>query len=215
MHTHLKNINILNIVHFIYFIQTMKKFWVLSLLWVILIFWTLAWCWNKQENTDTSDVVVEDISWKSEAIINYNDTLVDLASKCINLENNIWDTYDDESSSIDDIQSAINGTIDNCTSVWESIKELWDWEWDSSLKDWVIAIIEKEIAFYSKFNELLPYLQKEELTEDEKWVYDKIFTEVETLDKELSDASQNLTLIQEDFSKKYWYKLETEEGNVE
>ena len=29
-------------------------------------------------------------------------------------------------------------------------------------------IIDKEIAYYSKFSEILPYLEKEELTEDEK-----------------------------------------------
>ncbi len=214
MHTHLKNINILNIVHFIYFIQTMKKFWVLSLLWVILIFWTLAWCWNKQENTDTSDVVIEDISWETDAIINYNDTLVELASKCVMSEDNIRDAYDSESS-LEDIQSSISDIINECTNVWESIKNLGDWEWDSSLKDWVIAVIEKEIAYYSKFSEVLPYLQKEELTEDEKWIYDKIFAEVEVLDKELSEASQNLTAIQEEFSKNHWYKLEDEEVNAE
>jgi len=214
LHTLLKNINILNIVHFIYFIQTMKKFWVLSLLCVTLIFWTLAWCWNKQENTDTSDVVIEDISWETDAIINYNDTLVELASKCVMSEDNIRDAYDSESS-LEDIQSSISDIINECTNVWESIKNLGDWEWDSSLKDWVIAVIEKEIAYYSKFSEVLPYLQKEELTEDEKWIYDKIFAEVEVLDKELSEASQNLTAIQEEFSKNHWYKLEDEEVNAE
>lgn len=190
---------------------TMKKFWILYLLWTILIFWTLAWCGNKETNTDNWDFVVEDITWESDAVINYNDTLVDLASRCIMSEDNIRDTYDNASSSIEDIKSAINDTIDECTSIWEDIKKLGDWEWDSSLKDWVIAIIEKEIAYYSKFNELLPYLQKEELTNDEKSAYDKIFAEVEALDEELSDASQNLTTIQEDFSNKHGYKLEDKE----
>lgn len=190
----------------------MKKFWILSLLWAILIFWTLGWCW-KQTNTenDSSNLNAENTS---EAVISYNDTLVDLASKCIGLEDNIRDAYDN-ASSIEDIQQAINNTIEECTDVWKSIKDLGDREWDSSLKDWVVTIIEKEIAFYSKFNELLPYLEKEELTEDEKWTYDKIFTEVESLDQELSEASQNLTQIQEEFSNKHGYKLEGEQENIE
>ncbi len=200
--------------NFISFILTMKKFWTLSLLWLVLIVWSLAWCWNNQTDTEW-DIIIEDASWNREAVINYNDTLVDLASKCITLENNIWDAYDSESSSVEDIQSSIKNTIDECASVWESIKELGDREGDSSLKDWVITIIEKEIAYYSKFSELLPYLQKEDLTEDEKWIYDTIFNEVETLDRELSEASQNLTLIQEDFSKKHGYKLEDEPEVIE
>ena len=201
---------------FYIFIPTMKKFWILSLLWVILIFWTLAWCW-KQSNTEngSSDVTTEDVTWKVDDVINYNDALVNLASRCINLEDNIWDTYDDASSSIEDIQQTINNTLDECTDAGKSINELGDWEWDSSLKDWVITIIEKEIAFYSKFNELLPYIEKEELTEDEKWTYDQIFTDLENLDKELSVASQNLTSIQEDFSNKHGYRLEDDEQNVE
>lgn len=185
----------------------MKKFWILSLLWVILVFWTLAWCWNKQTDTDTWDIVIEEVNWDTDAIINYNDTLVELASKCVMSEDNIRDAYD-STSSVEDIQSSITNIINECNNVWESIKNLGDWEWDSSLKDWVLLVIEKEIAYYSKFNGLLPYLQKEKLTEDEKWIYDKIFAEVETLDKELSEASQNLTVIQEDFSNKYGYKLE-------
>ncbi len=197
----------------------MKKFWTLSLLWLILIIWSLAWCWNKetnkQTNTETWDITIENNVWKTNDVINYNDTLVELASNCITLEDNIRNTYDSESSSVEDIQSTIKNTINECTNVWESIKKLGDREWDSSLKDWVITIIEKEIAYYSKFSELLPYLEKEELTEDEKWTYDKIFNEVEELDKELSEASQNLTLIQEEFSKNHWYKLEDEEVNAE
>jgi hypothetical protein len=200
---------------FYIFIPTMKKFWILSLLWVILIFWTLAWCWKQSNTENGSDVVTENIAWETNAVINYNDALVNLASRCINLENDIWSTYDDASSSIEDIQETINNTIDECTNAWKSIKELGDWEWDSSLKDWVITIIEKEIAFYSKFNELLPYIEKQELTEDEKWTYDQIFTDLENLDRELSDASQNLTLIQEEFSNKHGYKLEEDEQNAE
>lgn len=201
---------------FYIFIPTMKKFWILSLLWIILIFWTLAWCWKQSNNENSSwDVATNDVAWKVNTVINYNDALVNLASRCINLEDNIWDTYDDASSSIEDIQQTINDTINECTDAWKSIKELGDWEWDSSLKDWVMTIIEKEVAFYSKFNELLPYIQKEELTENEKWTYDQIFTELENLDRELSDASQNLTLIQEDFSNRHGYKLEDEEQNIE
>ena len=78
----------------------MKKFWLLAL-WAILIIWTLAGCDKGKTDTDNSwDFIIEDISWENEAVINYNDTLVDLASKCIIAEDAIWELYDYTSASI-------------------------------------------------------------------------------------------------------------------
>ena len=193
----------------------MKKFWLLAL-WIIFIAWTLAWCWgNKETNNDTSnntwDIIIEDISSENDAVINYNDNLVDLASECVISEDNIWSTYDNEASTIEDVQAAIKETITKCTNAWENINKLWGWEWDSSLKDWVIAIIEKEIAYYSKFSEILPYLEKEDLTESENETYESLFAELQTLDEELSQANDNLITIQESFAKDHWFELEDEE----
>lgn len=195
----------------------MKKFWLLAL-WVILIAWTLTGCWgNKETNNDTNtnnntwDFIIEEISSENDAVINYNDNLVDIASKCVISEDNIRSTYDNENSTIEDVQAAIKETITECTNAWEKINKLWGWEWDSSLKDWVIAIIEKEIAYYSKFSEILPYLEKEDLTESENETYESLFAELQTLDEELSQANDNLITIQESFAKDHWFELEDEE----
>lgn len=198
----------------------MKKIRLLSLLWIVLLASTLTGCWNNNKvnsnNTwnSTWDLIIEDTTWESEAVINYNDTLVDLASQCIMSENNIWNTYDNESP-IEDVQAAINNTITECSNAKENVNKLWDWEWDSSLREWVIAIIDKEIEYYSKFNEILPYLEKEELTEDEKWIYDTIFAEIQALDNELTQANENLIAIQEQFATSHWFELETEESITE
>ena len=194
----------------------MKKIRLLSLLWIILFASTLAGCWgNKEVNSndtwnDEWNLVIEDTTSEADAVINYNDTLVDLASQCIISENNIWSSYDNESP-IEDVQAAINNTINECNTSKENVNKLWDWEWDSSLREWVIAIIDKEIEYYSKFSEILPYLEKEELTEDEKWIYDTIFAEIQTLDGELSQANDNLINVQEQFALNHWFELETDE----
>lgn len=193
----------------------MKKIRLLSLLWIILFSATLAGCWgNKEVNSnntwnDSWDVVIEDTTWENDAVINYNDALVDLASQCIISENNIWNSYDNESP-IEDVQAAINNTVTECSNAKENVNKLWDWDWDSSLREGVIAIIDKEIAYYSKFNEILPYLEKEELTEDEKWIYDTIFAEIQTLDEELTQANNNLIAVQEQFALNHWFELESE-----
>lgn len=186
----------------------MKKIRLLALLWVILIAGSLAGCGGDKESNNTWDFIIEDITWENDAVINYNDTLVDLASECIISEDNIWNTYDNENSTAEDVIKAIDNTISQCSNAWNKIDDLWDWEWDSSLKDWVLDIIEKEINYYSKFKELLPYLEKEELTEEEKAEYDAIYSEIETLDKELSEANENLMTIQEKFASDYGFELE-------
>ncbi len=194
----------------------MKKIRLLSLLWIILFAGTLAGCWgNKEVNSndtwnDEWNLVIEDTTSETDAVINYNDKLVDLASQCIISENNIWSSYDNESP-IEDVQAAINNTVNECSTAKENVNKLWDWEWDSSLREWVVAIIDKEIAYYSKFSEILPYLEKEELTEDEKWIYDTIFAEIQTLDGELSQANENLINVQEQFALNHWFELETDE----
>ena len=189
----------------------MKKIRLLALLWVILIAGSLAGCGGDKESNNTWDFIIEDITWENDAVINYNDTLVDLASECIISEDNIWNTYDNENSTAEDVIKAIDNTISQCSNAWNKIDDLWDWEWDSSLKDWVLDIIEKEINYYSKFKELLPYLEKEELTEEEKAKYDAIYSEIETLDKELSEANENLMTIQEKFASDYGFELEVVE----
>jgi hypothetical protein len=54
----------------------------------------------------------------------YNDNLVDFASKCIESENIVWDTYQDESASIQDIESAIDNTISECTTSKDMVNAL-------------------------------------------------------------------------------------------
>jgi len=182
----------------------MKKFRLLTLLWIALVAGALAGCWS--DNKD--DFIIEDITWENEAVINYNDNLVDIASQCLMSEDTIWAVYDNANSTIEEINNAINNTISECTNAWEKISDLWDWEWDASLKDWVLNIIEKEINYYSRFSELLPYLEKSDLSDEELASYNSIYAEVEALDNELTEANDNLLVIQEEFAEKYWFELE-------
>lgn len=198
----------------------MKNFRFWSLLWVIVIFGTLAGCWNKNdvENVNENenwDFVIEDISTENNAAIDYNDNLVDLASACIMSEESIWDTYSDESASVETVTLAINKTVDECSSAMDAIEELGDFEWDSSLKDWVLNIIGKDIAYYSKFNEILPYIAKEQLTEEENTAYEGLLAEIDVLDRELTEANANLITIQEQFAKNHGYELESADANIE
>lgn len=190
----------------------MKKFQLLSILGIVLFAGCLAWCTkNATDNQNSWDIIIEDIEIEDNPVIEYNDNLVDLAYSCISSEDNIWNRFDDEEASTESIQEAIDDTISKCTSVIEDIDNLWDWEWDSSLKDAAIVTIEKDIAYFDKLSELLPYTEKEDLTDEENATYEALFDEIETLDSELLLANENLAAVQEEFAKNHWFELESED----
>ena len=215
MHIYRENINI-QIANFISLQNLiMKKFWLLSLS-LILVTWTLAGCGSdKQSDPETSnntwDFIIEDITYQKDAVVEYNDQLVDLASNCIIAEDNVWNVFDDENAPVEDIENAIKETIATCTTAGEEISKLWDWEWDSSLKDWVLDIISKDIAYYSKLPEILPYIDKQDLSAEENEKYEWIHAELDVLDADLAQANENLIAIQEQFAKDHGYELLDEE----
>ncbi len=186
----------------------MKNFKMLFLVSMILISWTLIGC--SPNNTENNNIIIEDISTNTNNVIDYNDSLVDLANTCLNSEENIWTAYNDENINITNVQNAINNTLEECTSSINKIESLWNWEWDNSLKDWIIDIIKKHITYYSKFNELLPYIEKREVSEEEKETYESLITEVENLDSELAKANENLITLQKEFAWNHWFELELE-----
>lgn len=189
----------------------MKKFWLLAL-WMILIAWTLAGCGDKNpEPTDVSnttwDLIIEDVTYQKDAVVEYNDQLVEFASNCIIAEDNVWNAFDDENVPAEDIEAAIKETVATCTTAGEQIAKLWDWEWDSSLKDWVLDIIAKDVAYYSKLPEILPYIDKEDLTEEENEKYEAIHAELDDLDAQLAEANEKLITIQEEFAENHGFEL--------
>lgn len=190
----------------------MKKFWILSLLLVVSI--TMTWCLNSKKlntenNTWTSNT--ESSVWMINDVVDYNNTLKDLATKCTTAENTIIESYD-KNASDENTQKAINNAIKDCENVKNKINKLWDRKWDSSLKDWVIAVVEKEIDYFNTFNKLLPYLDKEWLNEKEKTTYDSLFSKAESIDQELNTSIEDLTNIQEEFAQNYWFKLTSEDS---
>ena len=190
----------------------MKKTRLLTLLWVVLLAWTLAWCWNNNatntnlgSETQWGDLIIEDTTSIHDAVIDYNDALVETASQCILSEDNIPTDFE---NGLENIQNAVNNTISQCQNSITEINKLWDWEWDSSLKDWVIKILELDVAYFTKFNEVLPYLISEELTEEEADKYNTLIEEINAIDQEMQAANDNMVTIQSEFAQNHWFQLE-------
>jgi hypothetical protein len=187
----------------------MKNLKLLTLLWTFLLIWTLAGCWSN----NNEDFIVEDLTWEIKATIDYNDKLTSITYNCITSEEFIRNAYDDRS--IEDVETAIENTISECTNAKKEIKKIWNWNGDSSLKDGVITVIEKEIEYCSKFKELLPYLEKEDVTEEENNKYENLLSEIKIIDDERKEANENIIAIQQEFAEKYWFELEWDEDTLE
>lgn len=183
----------------------MKNLKLLALLWVVLVAWTLAWCNNKNADTENSgDFIIEDTTWNYDAVISYNDALVEIASLCAIDENVALTDYE---NGAENIKAAIDSAISQCQSSIDQINELWDWEGDSSLKDWIIKILNLDIQYFSKFNELLPYLASDELPEDEANEYNALVEEINALDQEMETVNNDLIDIQAQFAANHGYEL--------
>ena len=190
----------------------MKKIRVLTLLWVVVLAGTLVWCGgNKNTNTETDnqwDFIIEDTTGTYDAVIAYNDTLVEIASQCIISENDIPTDYEDW---LDNIKVAINNVLAQCQSSIDQINALWDWEWDSSLREWIVKVLSLDISYFSKFNELLPYLTSDELSEEDASKYETLVNEINAIDQEMQSANNDLIAIQESFAANHGYELQPAE----
>ena len=192
----------------------MKNYKILSLLWVVLLAWTLAGCGNSQtaqpNNWNNWDIIIEEIN--NNDVVSYNDNLVSIAEQCFQSEEGIWVAYQDSETTVEDIQNAINSTTTACRESINNLNTLWGWEGDSSLKDGIVSILEKDIQYYEKFSELLPYVDNtEELTEEQAAAYDSIVAEINSIDDELSVANEELMTIQENFANAHGYELNPSE----
>jgi len=192
----------------------MKKFRLLSLLGVVLVAGTLAGCLNNNDvNEGTNnqwDIIIEDITADTNAVIDYNDSLVDIASSCIASEDAIWNAYNSDEFDADKVQTAIDNTLDECNSAITQIEALGGWEWDNSLKDGVVILLQKDVEYYGKIREMIAYLAISEdgLTEEQNEAYGSILAEIDTLNQELEAANNNLIEIQNQFAANHKFELE-------
>jgi len=186
----------------------MKKIRFLTLLWIILSTWALAGCFNNKETNNTSDFIIEDITEQNNEFANYNDTLADLLANCINAENEVLNSQDNNTLSVEEKTTAINNKLNECQNSIQQINTLWWIEWDNSLQNEVVNVIEKIISYYSKLNELLPYSELANPTEEEAEKMTSIMDELNTLDNDISESNSILLEIQEEFANKHGYPLE-------
>lgn len=203
----------------------MKNLKLLTLLWIILITWTLAGCFrNNDSDKEDQNNGIENTAKGNDPLSIYYNSLMDIAAKCLDSEQEISDTYNNPSSSIIDVQFAISKTLNLCLDASEEIQTQEDREGDSSLNKWILNVLEKTVDYYSKFSEFISYEENntieessteeiEDLTEEaeditqENASYINISNELNVLKEELDIATKELAAIQEEFANVHWLTL--------
>lgn len=185
----------------------MRKFGVL-LLWLIFLSGMIVGC-SLKENDDKWDFIIEEID--SDQIVAYNDSIRSISEKCFEAEDSMWNIYNWYNWwSTDDVKSAIDETVSVCKDSMFQINDLWGVDWDSSLKDWVILLIQKMLERFDKLYETLPFLPllDEGLVDEDFVAYEGIKSDLDSLGWEIRDLNKSLSEIQRLFAEAHWYELE-------
>ena len=183
----------------------MKNIKLLALLWIALFTVFISWCWNNVKVNSNNNT--EDINSKNNDVINYNNSIIKIASKCGEYAMTTWDSYDNNNEIIQTETYAKN-TLSECQNSINQINTLWDRQWDSSLKDWIISLLNLYVSYFTKFNKMLTYLENDNYPKENITSYETLVKEIKEMDKEIEDANSNFTIIQRSFAKNHWFELE-------
>jgi hypothetical protein len=181
------NKSLLRYRYLLYNIFIMKKvFWLVSLLWVLI----LSWCWS------------------STNVIEYNDSFVALVKECTDANQALYQNFNAEWSTIDSITQALQNNISICQDTQAKASQMWDYEKDSSLKDAVVNLLTMEVEYLQKFSETSRYRNMDNLTNEDKELYNWIVSDLNQAQNLLNQQFTNLQDVQEAFAAKHGLKLE-------
>lgn len=186
----------------------MKNLKILTLLWIILFTGFLSGCWSNSKVNEANNT--ENTNSENDKVIDYNDSIVKIASKCHESAMNTRDSYNNKDEIIQTETSAKN-TISECENSINQINILWDREWDSSLKDWMISLLNLYITYFTKFNEMLTYLENENHPKEDIESYEIIVKEIKDMDSEIESENNNFINTQKLFANNHWFELESDE----
>ena len=163
-----------------------KTFWLISLLWILV----LSWCWSSLD------------------VVEYNDNFVALVKECTDANQTLFQSFNAEWASIDSITQALQNNIAICQNTQSEALKAWDYDGDSSLKDWVVNLLALEVDYLQKFASTSRYRNIDNLTEEDKEAYNWVVSDLNQSQSSLNQWFINLQDIQEAFAVKHHLKLE-------
>lgn len=163
-----------------------KSLWLISLLWILI----LSWCWSSMD------------------VVEYNDSFVALVKDCTDANQALFQNFNSEWATIDSISQSLQNNISICQNSQAKASQMWDYDKDSSLKDWVVKLLTMEVDYLQKFSETSRYWNIDNITDEDKLAYDTIVGDLYKSESELNSQFISLQEIQEAFAAKHGLNLE-------
>ena len=163
-----------------------KSLWLISLLWILV----LSWCWSSMD------------------VVEYNDSFVALVKDCTDANQALFQNFNSEWATIDSISQSLQNNISTCQNSQAKASQMWDYDKDSSLKDWVVKLLTMEVDYLQKFSETSRYWNIDNITDEDKLAYDTIVGDLYRSESELNSQFISLQEIQEAFAAKHGLNLE-------
>ena len=162
-----------------------KGIWLLSLLWLLV----LSGC-----------------GWSGN-VVEYNDNFVALVRECTDANQQLYQNFKSEWSTLDSIAQYLEDNINICQDALAKASQMKDYDNDSSLKDAVVNLLAMEVNYLQKFSSTKPYRNIDNLTEEDKDAYNWIVNDLNESQNALNSQFERLQDVQEAFAAKHGLKL--------
>lgn len=151
--------------------------------------------------------------WQSK-VKKYNDSIYTLVKECTDSTQVLFENYEnnDGSTTVESIMQTLSDDIAVCQKSETKLKDLGDYDGDSSLIDAATKLIWFEISYLEKFGSTNHYWNIENITEEDKLQYNGMVNELNELEDELNAQFLVLQQAQEVFAAKYSLILDDSES---
>lgn len=137
----------------------------------------------------------------------YNNSFVAIVRECTDSTQVLFESFETEWSTIESIITSLENSIEICSKAETKASKMWDYEWDSSLKDGTVNLLSTEVNYLQKFKSTSPYWNIENITDDDKAQYDGLVNELYAEQENLNAQFETLIQIQSDFAANHKLKL--------
>ena len=142
----------------------------------------------------------------------YNDSIYNLITECTDSTQTLFENYEksDGSVTVDSIKQTLEEDISICQKSETKIKELGDYDGDSSLSDAASKLLSLMVSYLEKFWSTSDYWSIETITDEDRLQYNWLVDELNELEDALNAQFLVLQQAQEGFAAKHGLILDTQ-----
>lgn len=142
----------------------------------------------------------------------YNDSIYDLVKECTDSTQILFENYEksDGSVTVDSLIQTLKEDIVICQNSEAKVKELGDYDGDSSLVDAAAKLLSLEISYLEKFWSTSNYWSIDTITDEDRLQYNGIVNELNEMEDALNAQFLVLQQVQEGFAAKNGLNLDTQ-----